>query len=153
MEKLQKLLQDKENASWEIGFRDYVHTGKVAIDDFLWEWLYERIEWPDEDFSIFSKDNIYVQTNFLGVNIVIRTGDENQRRFVHTAMFVSNAYHPDFEVTAQVTEAEWRFPSVGNPYIDAPNYRWWEQLLFCKLLRRTFEDEQGLDFLIEQIRR
>lgn len=153
MENLQTLLQDNQPASWEIGFQEYVRTGRVAIDDFLWEWLYERIEWPDKEYSIFNKDNIYVQTNFLGVNITIRTGDIRQRRFVHTAMFVSNAYHPDFEVTAQVEENKWRFPSVGNPFIDEPNYRWWEQMLFCKLLRQTFEDHKGLDFLIEHIRR
>ena len=152
-QELDKLLKDKDPSSWEIAYRDYVQNGRAAIDDFLWSWIWYRIEWPEVDYSLFNKDNVYIKCNFLGINILVHTGDDNQRRFVRIAMYESNPYHPDFETIEQVSEEAWRFESIGNPFIDRPNYKWWEQMLFCKLLRQGLDDRKGLDFLIEQIMR
>ena len=68
-------------------------------------------------------------------------------------MFQSNPYHPDFWEIVQVSEEEWRFPSIGNPYIDEPIYKVWEKILFAKLLNIALEEHKGLDFLIERSRR
>jgi hypothetical protein len=150
---LEKLLIDSNPASWEVAFRDYVQTGKVSVDDWLWEWLWCRMKWPDERFSLFHKGNVVMQTQLFGVNILIESGDIDKRRYVEVKMYEANAYHPDFMELEQVTEMEWRFPSVGNPYLDEPNYIQWEKMLFCKLGNIIFEEKKGLDFLIERSRR
>ena len=68
-------------------------------------------------------------------------------------MFENNPYHPDFCEMAQVEEHEWRFPAIGNPYLDEPMYKKWEKILFAKLFNRVFNDLKGLDLLIEHSRR
>ncbi len=149
---LEQLLADNNSLSWEIAFRDYVQSGKVAVDDWLWQWLWCRLNWPDENFSLFYKGNILLDASLFGVNIIIETGDINQRRYVQIKIYEANPYHPDFLELAQVGEWEWRFPSVGNPYLDEPNYKQWEKLLFCKLTNLILEHKKGLDFLIERTR-
>jgi hypothetical protein len=153
MEALELLIKDTDPSSWEVGFRDFVQSGKVAVDNFLWSWIWHRIDWPEVDYSLFHNENIYIKSAFLGINVLVKTGDNKHRRFVHVALFESNPYHPDFEEVVQVEETQWRFPSIGNPFIDQPNYKWWEKMLFCKLLHQALADRGGMDFLIEQIRR
>ncbi|MCH2023726.1 MAG: hypothetical protein MK207_14720 [Saprospiraceae bacterium] len=150
---LNQLLIDNNPVSWELAFQDFVKAGTVSVDDWFWEWLYLRITWPDEDFSLFCKGNIIVKTQIFGINLLIETGDNNKRRFVQVTMYENNPYHPDFFEIAQVSELEWRFPSSGNPFLDEPKYRLWEKYLFSKLLNYVFIDKKGLDFLIEYSRR
>ncbi|BDS13971.1 hypothetical protein [Aureispira anguillae] len=150
---LDSLLADTNLASWEVAFRDYVQSGKVAIDDWLWKWLWFRIQWPSEDYSLFYNENTLIKAELFEVAIVVTVGDTNKRRYVQVSFFKENPYHPEFEELVQVEEQEWRFSSIGNPYIDEPNYKQWERLLFCKLINKALEERKGLDFLIEQVRR
>ncbi|MDC0231169.1 hypothetical protein OAK19_04320 [Aureispira] len=150
---IDQLLIDNNPASWERAFRDYVKTGNMSVDDWLWQWLYLRIMWPDQDFSLFYKGNILVKTQIFGVNLIVETGDNNKRRFVQVTMYKKNSYHPEFFEVAQVAELEWRFPSSGNPFLDEPKYKIWEKYLFFKLLNYAFIEKKGLDFLIEHSRR
>ena len=103
-EDINKLLADKEASSWEIAYRDYVQSGRVAIDDFLWTWIWNRLNWPEGDYSLFHADNTYIQCNFLGINILVVVGDAKQRRFVRLMMYESNPYHPDFDEMMQVKQ-------------------------------------------------
>lgn len=150
---LQKLLADNNPASWEIAFRDFVQSSRIAIDDWLWQWLWCRIKWPNKDYSLFYHENILVEAELLGLTVLVKVGDNKQRRYVQVSLFKNNPYHPDFDELIQVSEKAWRFSSIGNPYLDEPNYRWWEKMLFCKLLNIGLEERKGLDFLIEQLRR
>ncbi len=150
---LEELLQKEDPAHWEVAFRDYVQSGKVAIDNFLWQWLWERVTWSEEAYSLFYNNAPLVKANIFGITVTITVGDQNKRRFVNVSLFESNPYHPDFEEFVIVDDKEWRFSSIGNPYIDEPNYKFWEKALFCKLVNVAFEERKGLDFLIERSRR
>jgi len=150
---LEALLKKEDPAYWEEAFRDFVQKGIVAIDDFLWQWLWNRITWANKDYSLFYNKKPLVKANLFGVTITIMVGDENKRRFVEVSLFESNSYHPDFEEIVAVGKHEWRFSSIGNPYLDEPNYQFWEQALFCKLVNIALEERKGLDFLIERSRR
>jgi len=153
MDDLEQLLADNDPSLWELALQDFVRKGKIAIDEFLWKWLWNRVTWPDPEYSIFYNKRQLVNTKFFGTSIEIFTGEKDKRRFAEIRMFESNPYHPDFEEVVFVSENAWRFYSVGNPFIDEPNYEWWEKMLFCKLLNQAFEDRKGLDFLIERSRR
>lgn len=150
---LEESLQQKDPAYWEAAFRDFVQNGSVAIDDFLWQWLWNRITWSNEDYSLFYNKEPLLKANLFGVTITITVGDENKRRFVEVSLFESNPYHPDFEEIVAVKKHAARFSSIGNPYIDEPNYQFWEKALFCKLVNTALEERKGLDFLIERSRR
>ena len=54
--KLEELLQKEDPAYWEAAFRDFVQNGSVAIDEFIWQWLWYRITWSNGDYSLFYKD-------------------------------------------------------------------------------------------------
>jgi len=150
---LEELLKKENPAHWEAAFRDFVQNGNVAIDDFLWQWLWNRIAWTNDDYSLFYNKEPLLKANIFGVTITITVGDEKKKRFVEVSLFESNPYHPDFEEIVVVGEHEWRFSSIGNPYLDEPNYKFWEQALFCKLVNIALEERKGLDFLIERSRR
>ena len=150
---LEESLQQKDPAYWEAAFRDFVQNGSVAIDDFLWQWLWNRITWSNGDYSLFYNKEPLLKANLFGVTVTITVGDENKRRFVEVSLFESNPYHPDFEEIVAVKKYEARFSSIGNPYIDEPNYQFWEKALFCKLVNTALEERKGLDFLIERSRR
>ncbi|CAA6829103.1 MAG: Unknown protein [uncultured Aureispira sp.] len=150
---LEELLQKEDPAYWEAAFRDFVQNGTVAIDDFLWQWLWNRITWSNGDYSLFYTKEPLLKASLFGVTITITVGYENKRRFVEVSLFESNPYHPDFEEIVAVKKHAARFPSIGNPYLDGPNYTFWEQALFCKLVNIALEERKGLDFLIERSRR
>lgn len=150
---LEEILQKEDPAYWEAAFRDFVQNGTVSIDDFLWQWLWYRVTWSNGDYSLFYNKKPLLKANLFGVSITITVGDENKRRFVEVSLFESNPYHPDFEEIVAVEKHESRFSSIGNPYIDEPNYKFWEQALFCKLVNIALEERKGLDFLIERSRR
>ena len=150
---LEKALKDSNPASWELSFRYFVQEGSLSVADWLWEWLYQRINWPDEAFSIFYKGNVLIESQIFGINVLVETGDNKKRRFLTLTMFENNPYHPDFCEMAQVEEQEWRFPAVGNPYLDEPMYKIWEKILLAKLFNKVFHDLKGLDLLIEHSRR
>ncbi|MFT5647209.1 MAG: hypothetical protein ACI976_001898 [Aureispira sp.] len=150
---LEKSLQQENPAYWEAAFRDFVQNGSVAIDDFLWQWFWNRITWSNGAYSLFYNKEPLLKANLFGVTITITVGDENKRRFVEVSLFESNPYHPDFEEIVAVKKHESRFSSIGNPYIDEPNYQFWEKALFCKLVNTALEERKGLDFLIERSRR
>lgn len=150
---LNKLLKDNNPASWEMAFRDYVESGKTAIDDWIWQWLWARIEWPSTENSLFYHENVLLNATLFGLTIMVQGGDLKKRRYVQITLYKDNPYHPDFSELVQVEEAGWRFASIGNPYIDAPNYEWWEKMLFCELMNTGLEHRKGLDFLIENFRR
>jgi hypothetical protein len=151
MTKLQQLLSDQNPASWEAAFKNFVEHGNTPTDEWLWEWLWFRIKWNDDGFSLFALGNTPVQTRLKGLNIVVTVGDNQKKRYVAVKIYESNPYHPDFDEMVQVSDKEWRFPSVGNPYIDEPMYKIWEKWLFCKLLNIAFEERGGMAFLIEQM--
>lgn len=150
---LEKLLQKDDPAHWEVAFRDYVQQGSTSIDKFLWQWLWNRIAWSNDDYSLFYNKEPLVKANIFGVTLTITVGDENKRRYVEVSLFESNPYHPDFEEIVVVGDHEWRFSSIGNPYLDEPNYKFWEKALFCKLVNIALEERKGFDFLIERSRR
>lgn len=150
---LEELLQKEDPAHWEAAFRDFVQHGTTPVDDFLWQWLWSRITWTNDDYSLFYNKEPLLKANIFEVTITITVGYENKRRFIEVSLFESNPYHPDFEEIVAVGKHEWRFSSIGNPYIDEPNYKFWEQALFCKLVNIALEERKGLDFLIERSRR
>lgn len=150
---LEDLLASADSADWERAYQGYVQSGKIAIDDWLLQWLWERVVWPSKDYSIFYPGNVLIKSSLLGVQIQVTLGDVNKRRYVQLKLFKSNPYHPDFLENAEVSEAEWRFPAIGNPFIDQPNYERWEKLLFCKLLNLVLTERKGLERLIEMMRR
>lgn len=150
---LEEILQKEDPAYWEAAFRDFVQNGSVSIDDFLWQWLWYRVTWSNGDYSLFYNKKPLLKANLFGVSITITVGDENKRRFIEVSLFENNPYHPDFEEIVAVEQHESRFSSIGNPYIDEPNYKFWEQALFCKLVNIALEERKGLDFLIERSRR
>lgn len=150
---LEELLQKEDPAHWEAAFRDHVQQGAIPVDVFLWQWLWNRIVWSNDDYSLFYNKEPLVKANIFGITVTIRVGDEKKRRYVEVSLFESNPYHPDFEEIVVVGEHEWRFSSIGNPYLDEPNYKFWEKALFCKLVNIALEERKGLDFLIERSRR
>lgn len=150
---LEELLQKENPAHWEAAYRDFVQNGTTPVDDFLWQWIWNRITWTDDDYSLFYNKEPLLKAHLFEVTITITVGHENKRRFIELSMFESNPYHPDFEEIVAVGKHEARFSSIGNPYLDEPNYKFWEQALFCKLVNTAFEERKGLDFLIERSRR
>lgn len=150
MNKLQEQLSKNSPAIWEQSFEQFVKNGQVAIEDWLWEWLWYRIIWPETTYSLFHAENMLVAAPIFGLNVLINVGDNNKRRFISVKIFEHNPYHPDFGELVQVEEHEWRFPAIGNPYIDEPNYKEWEKQLFCKLVYTAFGERGGLDFLAKK---
>lgn len=147
-------LQKQEPSAWEKSFRTVVvQESIVAIDDWLLQWLWERIEWPERQYSLFKSGNVLLDAAIFQVRIVVEVGHEAKKRYIHVRFFEGNPYHPDFEEWLEVSQQEWRFPSFGNPFLDEPNYEFWEKMLFCKLLHQALEEKKGLDFLIERSRR
>ena len=108
-------------------------NGNISIDEWIWTWLNNRIKWPSADYSIFKNDTIIIDVEMFRVRLVVETGNFNKRRFIIGKIFTDNPYHPTFQERVDIAEHEWRFSSVGNPFIDEPNYLIWEQLVFAKL--------------------
>ncbi len=147
-------LAGTDPAVWEESFRTAVQQEAVAIDDWLWTWLWERIDWQEgASHSLFKSGNVLLDASIFKVRVLVEVGHKAKYRYIHVRLFEGNPYHPDFEEWLEVSQAEWRFPSFGNPYLDEPNYKYWEGMLFCKLLNQVLEEQKGLDFLIERSRR
>lgn len=152
MEELEQMMSSKDPASWEQAYLDLVESGKVGIDEWILSWLWHRVEWPGKDYSIFRGAD-FIVTSILRVNIVIRAGFKQKIRHAEVIIYTSNREQPDFYEFNAVGDDEWRFPSIGNPYLDEINYRWWEQYLLCKLIAEILIEKKGLDMLIESVRR
>lgn len=146
-------LEKNDPSAWERSFRTTIQRGAVAIDKWLWHWLWYRIEWPDRQYSLFKKGKILLDASIFSAQVVVKVGHHAKKRNIQFCCFEGNPYHPNFEARAEASDLEWRFPSSGNPFIDDKNYEYWEKLLFCKLFYQVLEDEKGLDFLIERARR
>jgi len=146
---LEELLGSNKRADWEMAHLHFVVNGRVGIDEWIWSWLYHRIQWTSEDYSVFRNETVLIDVAMFGVHLQVETGNFNKRRFVVVKMFEGNPYHPEFQERIDIEEHEWRFSSIGNPFIDQPNYTLWEQLVFAKLLNRAMEERKGLDLLIE----
>lgn len=146
---LEELLVSTKRVDWEMAHLHFVVSGKVSIDEWLWHWLVNRIQWPSSDYSIFRNDTVIIDVAMFGVHLQVETGNFNKRRFLIVKMFTGNPYHPDFQERIDIAEHEWRFSSIGNPFIDEPNYIVWEQLVFAKLLNEGMDKRKGLDLLIE----
>jgi hypothetical protein len=147
-------LKQTDHAIWEKSFRTaVVEKGKAAIDEWLWTWLWERVAWPDEGYSLFKAGNILLEAAIFKVRVLVEVGHQGKRRYIRVRLYENNPYHPDFDEWLEVGASEWRFPSFGNPYLDKENYSYWEEMLFCKLMNQAFEEKKGLDFLIERSRR
>ncbi|MCP4438103.1 MAG: hypothetical protein GY810_04095 [Aureispira sp.] len=149
---LAEYLKVKDPGQWESSYREHVQRGEVAIDDWVWWWLWHQINWPGKDFSVFHQ-GVITEIKLMDINIRLVLGHENKMRFVELIVYSQNEYHPDFHHKQLVDPEQWRFPSIGNPAVDKPNYRWWEEYLFCKLYSQILIDHNGLDHIIEQLHR
>lgn len=152
---LQNLVQQlsKEQPSvWEQSLHSTVSKNLISINEWLNCWLLCRIKWPDTDFSLFYSGTKIIDCSLFGIHIQLSSGDKNKIRFLTLTLFKDNPYHPDFETKAEIAAHEWRFPSVGNPYIDEPNYKQWEKMVFAKLFYKLWYVQNGMDFLIENLR-
>lgn len=150
MNEVQQQLSQNNPEIWQQSFEQFVKNGNTTVEDWLWQWLWCRMDWPDTTYSLFQANNLLLFAPIFGVNVRIEVGENNKRRLVLVKLFESNPYHPDFEELVQVEEHEWRFPAVGNPYIDEPNYKQWEVQLFCKLVYTAFGERGGMDFLVKR---
>ncbi|MGH1336542.1 MAG: hypothetical protein ACRBFS_10470 [Aureispira sp.] len=146
-------LEKTEPSAWEQSFRTAVQQGEVAIDDWLWHWLWKRIDWPERQHSLFKAGNVLLDAVIFEVRVLVEVGHQSKFRYIHVRLFEGNPYHPDFEEWLEVSKQERRFPSFGNPFLDEENYEFWEKMLFCKLFNQALEEKKGLDFLIERSRR
>lgn len=146
-------LEKKEASAWEQSFRTVVQGGEVSVDAWLWHWLWQRIDWPERQHSLFKAGNVLLDAVIFKVRVLVEVGHQSKFRYIHVRLFEGNPYHPDFEEWLEVSKQEWRFPSFGNPFLDEENYEFWEKMLFCKLFNQALEEKKGLDFLIERSRR
>lgn len=149
---LEEYLKVKDPSLWEESYRAHVQSGRVAIDNWVLWLLWYQIDWPGVEYSVFYQ-GVITQIKLMDIHINVNIGHEEKMRFVELTVYSQNEYHPDFQHKQLVSEETWRFPSIGNPTIDKPNYRWWEEYLFCKLYSLILFEFGGLDHLIEQLHR
>lgn len=146
-------LASEDQANWEEAYLKYVNRGQLGIDDLVLDWLWHRIQFPEsKEYSIFSP-HLMVDAALVNVQLKLGSFHQDKVRYVRMEVFNQGSLHPDFEVTAVPESQDKRFPSVGNPFIDEPNYRWWEEYLFFKLTAKALHDLGGLDAIIEAIHR
>ena len=151
-DELNKVLAQNDSEAWERSLKDTIQEDAFDLEDWIYVWIYHRLQWPDSDFSLFYTNTILMEASIKGLTIRLKSGDTNKRRWLILSIYKDNPYHPDYEEKAQVSPEEWRFPSVGNPYIDEPNFKVWEQMLFAKLFSTLLIKQKGLEFLIENFR-
>ncbi len=152
LQNLSQQLSQNNPSAWEHSLKETVYKDLLAINDWLNCWLLCRINWPNTDYSLFYSGTVIIESSLLGTHIQLKSGDKHKRRFLKLILYKDNPYHPDFEATAEIAAHEWRFPSIGNPYIDEPNYKKWEQLVFAKLFHQLLQEHHGMDFFIESIK-
>lgn len=145
-------LKQTNPASWEDSYRKHVLTGVIGDEEWWYTWLWHRLMLPGKQYSLFNAEQPVIQAEWIGTVIEVQTNYEGKQRFVIMRIFGDNPYHPDMEYYAEVTKEEQRFPSVGNPFIDEPNYRQWEQWLLAKLFHHILDHQKGLSFLIDRYR-
>lgn len=151
--KLDERLQSNDALAWEQLLRTEVRTGKMNLDDWLRAWLWYRLRWTSEWHSLFRSEPPLMEATLLGLKVVVQGGNVNKRRLLRLMVFDENPYHPDIELEAILGEHEWRFSSIGNPYLDDENYKVWEQLVLCKLMYELLETQKGFDLLMERLQR
>jgi hypothetical protein len=148
-----KYLSSSKPELWEQAYLSYVAQGKVSIDEWVLDWLWYRIQMPDtKEYSIFTPQNI-IYANLMGIQVGLIVYHQSKERFVELQLFKSGDFHPYFEFANKADAQNNRFESVGNPIIDTPNYRWWEEYLFFKLTSEILFEHKGLDAIIEGVRR
>lgn len=147
-----EFLAQANPASWEESYRKHVLTGVIGDAEWWYMWLWNRLVLPNEQYSLFNTKEPIIRVEWIGTMIEVKASYEGKNRLVLMRVFGDNPYHPDIEYEAQVTPEERRFPSVGNPFIDEPNYRQWEEWLLVKLFHNILEQQKGLSFLIDRYR-
>lgn len=149
----QSYIESNDPSLWEQIYMEFVSKGQVSIDEWILDWMWARIQLPEsEDYSIFSPNKI-MEANLMGVKVELSTLHQKKVRYVRLALSQHGSLHPDFECYHQPDEENKRFESVGNPTIDTPNYRWWEEFLFFKLTHEILFDQAGVDAFVELLRR
>lgn len=153
MEIYKSLLESDDAASWEQAYLTYVTNGKVNIDEYVLDWIMARFQIPEsEEYSIFTP-HIIVDGALLNVRIKIETQYQGKSRFVQVLVWTRGELNPGFECLHEPDAANSRFESIGNPQIDTPNYRKWEEYLLVKLSHEVLFEKGGLDAIIEAIHR
>lgn len=153
MENYKVWLSTEDSALWEHAYLDYVTHGIVSIDEYVIDWIGERIKIPEsQDYSIFAA-NVILDAVLLNIQVQIGTQYQGRNRFVYMMLWTSGSLHPSFEYIHEPDEANSRFESIGNPSIDTHNYRIWEEYLFMKLSSEILFEKGGLDAIIEAIHR
>jgi hypothetical protein len=146
-------LESDDPSLWEQLYVEFVSRGRVSIDEWILDWMWERISLPEsEDYSIFSPNKV-IDANLMGVKVELSTLHQKKVRYVRLALSQHGSLHPDFEYFHQPNETNKRFESVGNPFIDTPNYRWWEEYLFFSLTSEILFQHGGLDAFVELLRK
>ncbi len=145
-------LVKEDPGAWEESYRQQVLAGATTDEEWWYTWLWHRMILPEEKHSLFNTEKPIIQAQWMGTKIVVQPNCEGKTRLVMVQIFGDNPYHPDFEYHAAVSEEERRFPSIGNPFIDEPNYKQWEKLLLVKLLNSVLDDQKGLTFIIDRYR-
>lgn len=152
MDELNTYMSSDAASDWETAYWQLVDTGKASVDEWLLAFLWHRIQWPSEEYSIFRNSEM-IKTTLFQMQIVFEADFNEKIRFVRVFLFAGHPEIPEFENIQKVSDEEWRFPSIGNPVIDKENYRWWEKYLFCKLCAQVLLEQKVLDSIIEIFRR
>lgn len=145
-------LSQQDPGVWEHSYRAHVLQGNIADEVWIETWLEQRMTMPSKQYSIFNSALPIIEAQWLETHLLVEANAEGKERLVNVQIFGQNPYQPDFQATIPVANHERRFYSIGNPFIDEPNYRLWEELLFAKLLSAALYEEKGLDFLINRWR-
>jgi hypothetical protein len=144
-------LASDDQGLWEQAYLNYVAAGKVAVDEWILEWLKNRIKLPaSKDYSLFSPNEL-INEALMGVKIKLIVFSKVKDRILRLEVYRSGDYHPYYEISHSPDALNSRFESIGNPIIDTPNYRCWEEYLFYKLFSEILFDEGGLDAIIEGV--
>ncbi len=149
----QECIDSNDPGLWEQLYMEFVTKGIVNIDQWILDWMWARTQLPEsQDYSIFSPHKV-IDAALVGVKVELMTMHQKKVRYVRLALSQSGSLHPDFEYVHQPDSLNQRFESVGNPFIDTPNYRWWEEYLFFKLSSEILFDHGGLDAFVELLRK
>lgn len=150
---LQEYMASDDAALWEEAYHKFISAGLSGIDEWLLFWLNYRIKLPVSlDYSIF-KANEPLDAVLMGIRTKLSLFHLGKERILRAELYRQGDYHPYFECEKCPDSLNKRFESVGNPMIDKPNYRKWEEFLFYKLLSEILFDENCLDAFIEGIRK
>ncbi len=153
MDNYLQLIQSDEPMHWEESYLSYVTSGQVGIDEWVLDWIANRFCFPEsQEYSIFSP-NVLIDNALLNVRFLVNTRHQGRNRYLYVAILQTGDLHPTFEYLTEPNPENQRFESVGNPLIDTPNYRIWEEYLACSLLAEALFEQKALDAFIEAIHR